>query len=252
MSITLSTIASGSSGNSNLIASGNTVIMSDCGISLKKALAGLSMLGINAPDALLISHSHTDHVKGAALIAKKFDIPIYMTAETKVECSFIPAEYINEISPDISFTFSGIKITPFSVSHDTASPVAFTFTDANDKASVITDTGTMTEEMFTHLKGSGSIIIESNHDEKMLAEGPYPYFLKKRISGNKGHMSNKLCASVCKALAESGTEKFLLAHLSEHNNTEEIARECTSALLSSSGIRYALEIAGKDSPTTLG
>ena len=250
MSITLSTIASGSSGNSNLIVSGNTVIMSDCGISLKKALSGLYELGITKPDALLISHSHSDHVKGAALIAKKFNIPIYLTEETKKECTAIPDDCTIIIRPGESFNISGVNILPFSVSHDTASPVAFSFSDNDDKASVITDTGIMTEEMFNHIKGSKSIIIESNHDEKMLYEGPYPYFLKKRIAGNKGHMSNTLCASVCKSLAESGTEKFLLAHLSEHNNTEELARECTTEVLSATGLKYILKIAKKDLPIT--
>jgi len=252
MSITLSTLTSGSSGNSNLIVSGNSVIMSDCGISLKKALTGLSALGIKAPDALLISHSHSDHIKGAALIAGKFDIPIYLTEETKRECPSIPEEYIKIIRPDEKFSILNFDIMPFTISHDTASPVAFTFSDENSKASVITDTGIMTNEMFSYLNGSDSIIIESNHDEKMLMEGSYPYFLKKRIAGNKGHMSNSLCASACKALAENGTKKFLLAHLSEHNNTEELARECTSALLDTLGINYKLKIAKKDAPITLG
>ena len=251
MSIVLSTVSSGSSGNSNIIASGNTVIMSDCGISLKKALAGLSTLGIKSPDALLVTHSHSDHIKGASLIAKKFDIPIYLTEETLKECSSIPKEYANIIHPGEVFNIKSIDILPFSVSHDTASPVAFTFTDKDSKASVITDTGIMTEDMFNNLKYSESIIIESNHDEKMLAEGPYPYFLKKRISGNKGHISNRVCASVCKALAESGTKKFLLAHLSEHNNTEELAMECTSASLSATCCNYTLKIAKKDVPITL-
>ena len=213
MSIRLATIASGSSGNSNLIISENTVIMSDCGISGKKFFSGLSELGLNAPDALLITHSHSDHTKGANIICKKFDIPVYMTKETYQECTFIPEEYVKFIVPDEEFTVSGIKIHPFSISHDTKSPVAYTFTKDGDKASVITDTGIFTNEMFSHIKGSESIIIESNHDEKMLMEGPYPYFLKKRIAGNKGHMSNSLCASVVSELLKNGTHNFMLAHL---------------------------------------
>ncbi len=251
MSITLSTIASGSSGNSNLIVSGNTVIMSDCGITLKKALAGLFEMGITAPDALLISHSHTDHTKGAALIAKKFDIPIYLTEETKNESPMIPEEFVKIIRPEERCDILGLSILPFSVSHDTSSPVAFTFTDNNEKAAVITDTGIMTDKMFSHIKGSKSIIIESNHDEKMLFEGPYPYFLKKRISGDKGHMSNKLCAAVCKELAENGTKNFLLAHLSEHNNTEELAFICADTALDKTGLNYNLKVAKKDIPICL-
>ncbi len=251
MNITLATISSGSSGNSNLIISDNTVIMSDCGISGKKALKGLSDLGLNHLDALLITHSHSDHVKGAYIIAKRFDIPIYLTRETKEECPFIPDEAVKIITPGKPFNIHNVDIKPFSVHHDTKAPVAFTFTSNGEKASVITDTGIMTDEMFSELEASKSIIIESNHDEDMLMKGPYPYFLKKRISGNKGHMSNRLCASVCKSLAESGTEKFMLAHLSEHNNTESLARGCTESLLSEAGFCFTLKIAQKDTPVIL-
>lgn len=251
MSLNLATIASGSSGNANLIISENTVIISDCGISGKKFFSGLDSLGIKAPDALLLTHSHTDHTKGVPLICKKLNIPVFTTRETYSECSFIPGEYVNFITPGEEFSVSDVKILPFSVSHDTKKPVAYTFHTESDKASVITDTGIFTEEMFDYIKGSKSVIIESNHDEKMLMEGPYPYFLKKRIAGNKGHMSNSLCASVCRALAESGTKNFLLAHLSEHNNTEELARECTKTALDEAGIDYVLRVAKKDAPQTL-
>ena len=251
MSITLATIASGSSGNSNLVISGNTVIMSDCGISGKKAISGLNELGLNIPDAILLTHSHQDHVKGVFTLAKKWDIPIYATEKTADECSFIPKEYIKAITPGNVFSVSGIDIKPFSVSHDTASPVAYTFTKSGYKAAIITDTGTVTEAIFSELKYSESIIIESNHDEKMLMEGPYPYFLKKRILSDKGHMSNTLCSKVCKALLENGTKNFMLAHLSEHNNTASLAEDCTKQILETVGISFTLKVAKKDEPSCL-
>ena len=172
MSIALATIASGSSGNCNIITSGNTVIMSDCGISGKKALAGLSSLCLHAPDAILISHSHTDHIKGAYTVAKKFDIPVYITNETLDECVSLPKEITVEISPEKAFSISDLTIKPFSVSHDTKLPLAYTFQTKTEKAAVITDTGIITEQMLAELRGSKSIIIESNHDEKMLMDGP--------------------------------------------------------------------------------
>ncbi len=251
MSFHLATIASGSSGNSNLIISENTLIMSDCGISGKKVFAGLNHLGLKAPDALLLTHSHSDHVKGAYILAKKFDIPIYATKETFRDCSFIPGEYMKEIVPGKSFNISGVSVMPFQVSHDTASSVAYTFSKDNTKVAVMTDTGVVTEEMYSHLKGAESIIIESNHDEKMLMEGPYPYFLKRRISGDKGHMSNNLCAAIAKRLLNDGTEHFMLAHLSEHNNTETLAFGASTEALSETGLSYTLKIAKKDEPSVL-
>ncbi|MDO5479156.1 MAG: MBL fold metallo-hydrolase [Clostridia bacterium] len=251
MSLTLATIASGSSGNANLIISENALIMSDCGISGKKVFSGLEALGLKSPDALLITHSHSDHTKGANIICKKYNIPVYMTKETYSECSFIPEEFVRFILPDEEFTISGIRIHPFSVSHDTKNPVAYTFSTTDDKASVVTDTGIFTSEMFSHIKGSKSIIIESNHDEKMLLEGPYPYFLKRRIAGDKGHMSNRLCASVASALLKNGTKNFMLSHISEHNNTEALAFSESDKTLSETGLPYTLRIAKKDVPTVL-
>ena len=251
MSIKLATIASGSNGNSSLVISGNTVLMSDCGISFKRVTEGLSSLGVSSPDALLVTHSHTDHVGGALAVAKKFDIPIYMTSGTKAECQSVPDEYIKEITPGVSFSIGEIDVTPFGISHDTSSPVAFTFLNENTKAAIMTDTGIVTDEMIESLKGAESIIIESNHDEKMLFNGTYPYFLKKRISGKFGHMSNELCATVCKHLAANGTKNFILSHLSEHNNTEELAFQCTDSLLKAANINYTLKVAKKNVPIFL-
>ncbi len=248
MSLSIGTIASGSSGNSSVILSGNTFIMTDCGISLKKALEGLSALGLFAPDALLITHPHSDHIKGAHLLAKKFDIPVYITEETKKDCVLIPDEQFVTIKSGESFYIKNILVTPFNTSHDTPSSLGFTFEAEGDKASILTDSGIVTEEMFSFIKGSKSIIIESNHDEAMLDNGPYPQFLKVRIKGKCGHLSNKACSEACKKLLLSGTENFLLAHLSEHNNKEELAFKENFEALSSLNIPFNLKIAKKSTP----
>lgn len=248
MSLSLFSIASGSKGNCYLIASGHTLLMSDCGISFKKAAEGLSALGFTRPDALLLTHSHTDHVRSAALIAKTYDIPVYLTAGTAGEVPSLSDLPLSYIAPGTPFTVGGITAEAFSVSHDTAEPVAYTYSDGGDKASVMTDTGIVTGEMEDKLRGSSSVIIESNHDEKMLKNGPYPPFLKARILGEYGHLENGCCARLCRLLSESGTSRFLLAHLSEHNNTPALARSATEAALSGA---YTLKIADSSTPLAL-
>ncbi len=248
MSFKIGTIASGSSGNSSIILSGNTFIMTDCGISLKKAMEGLSELGISQPDALLITHPHTDHIKGAHILAKKFDIPVYTTEETKKECILIPKEQFITVKEGESFYINDVSVTPFASSHDTPSSLGFTFTTSFSKVSILTDTGLVTEEMFSYLKGSEGVIIESNHDEEMLKNGPYPYFLKARIKSEKGHLSNLDCAKVCRELLLSGTKNFLLAHLSEHNNTEDLAFNSTFNTLRELNFPFNLKIAKKSTP----
>ena len=248
--IKLSTIASGSSGNSSIIASGNLHIMADCGISKKKALEGLYLLGISSLDAILLTHSHIDHIKSVEKLALEFDIPIFTSSETAKHFT-IDNSYINIVDDKKVFTLGDMKITPFSTMHDSVGSLGFTFKTNDDKASLLTDTGIVTEEMFSHLKGSTSIILESNYDEKMLEEGPYPYFLKERIKGQKGHLSNVYSAKISEKLLESGTKNFILAHLSDKNNDPDIAFNCTNDVLSKKGLSYTLKIAKRSALTTL-
>ncbi len=248
MSFKIGTIASGSSGNSAVILSGNTFIMSDCGISLKSTLYGINELGLKAPDALLITHPHSDHIKGAHLLAKKFDIPFYATEETIRDCPLLPREQFVPIKPGKSFHINDVWVTPFDTSHDTPSSLGFTFKDSSDKVSILTDSGEVSDFMLSFLSGSSKVIIESNHDEKMLALGHYPEFLKRRIKSKKGHLSNSDCAKVCRELLLKGTSGFLLAHLSEHNNTEELAFNSAFDTLSQLNTPFTLKIAKKSTP----
>lgn len=248
MSLFLGTIASGSSGNSSVISYKNTFIMADCGISLKKALEGISALGLSHPDALLITHPHSDHIKSAHTIAKKFDIPVYATEETKKDLTLIPDGQFITIKSGEPFYINDILVTPFDTSHDTASSLGFTFYADCHKASLLTDTGIVTDLMLSFMKGSKSVIIESNHDEEMLNNGPYPPFLKARIRGKKGHLSNRDSAKISRELLLTGTKNFLLAHLSEHNNKDELAFNETYASLSSLNIPFNLKVAKKSTP----
>lgn len=251
MKFNLSTLASGSSGNCNLVTFGNTNLMIDCGISLKSILNGLSTLGKPFPDALLITHSHGDHVKSLLPALKKFDVPVFITKPTRDELKTIPEDYANYIIPGISFCFNGIDIKPFQTYHDTSSPVGFTFSSGVDKVSVLTDTGRVDDAMYEEICFSSSVIIESNFDKEMLFSGPYPYFLKKRISGAYGHLENSLCADICSRLLADGTTAFLLAHLSDKNNTPDIAFQTTENKLCTQNKKYILKTASRYTPTVL-
>lgn len=250
MKLSLYSLSSSSSGNCYAVSDGETAILSDCGISLKRISSGLSELGITPPSALLISHAHSDHVKSAEAVIKKLQIPLYITKNALAESGLVPSGAVNIIEPEVPFSVGGITVTAFSVRHD-ASTVAFTFATDSDKASLITDTGIMTDGMLSHLKGSSSVIIEANHDVALLMNGSYPYFLKARIRGEHGHLSNDDCAKACLSLLNEGTTSFMLAHLSSQNNTPEAAFETVDALLSESGKKYTLKTALKNAPCAL-
>ena len=250
MKISLYSISSSSSGNCYAVSSGETAILSDCGISLKRIESGLSALGIGPVGALLISHAHSDHIKCAEAVMKKFGVPLYITEDTLRESGISFSGEVNIITPEVPFSVGNIKVTPFSVSHD-ASTVAFTFESESDKASLITDTGIMTDGMLSHLMGSSSVIIEANHDVSLLMSGSYPYFLKARIRGERGHLSNYDCAKACLSLLNEGTTSFMLAHLSGQNNTPEAAFGTVDAVLSGSGKKYTLKTALKNAPCAL-
>lgn len=253
MKISLYSISSSSSGNCYAVSNGETAILSDCGISLKRIESGLSELGIGPVGALLISHAHSDHIKCAEAVMKKFGVPLYITGDTLRESGLSFSGEVNVITPEVPFSVGNIKVTPFLVSHD-ASTVAFTFEselDKADKASLITDTGIMTDGMLSHIKGSSSVIIEANHDVSLLMSGSYPYFLKARIRGEHGHLSNDDCAKACLSLLNEGTTSFMLAHLSSQNNTPEAAFGTVDAVLSGSGKKYTLKTALKNVPCAL-
>lgn len=220
-------IISGSSGNCSYISDGTTKILVDCGLSGKKLTEALNSVyvPISELDAILITHEHSDHTKGLGVLSRKYHIPIYSTAGTLLSVSVgeIDDSLKNYIEADKDFEIGSIGIRPFSISHDAADPVGYCFYINNKKYSVATDMGILTKSVFDEIKGSDSIILESNHDVDMLQFGSYPYPLKRRILSNYGHLSNETAARAAVALAKSGTKHIMLGHLSRENNRPEIA-----------------------------
>ena len=235
----LHSLISGSSGNCSLFSANGTNILIDCGMSGKQLEEHLKKLNLSGKDldAILVTHEHIDHIKGIGVVSRRYDIPVFATEQTHLEMSGLGISDANKrvISPDRPFEVSGATLDAFSIPHDAVDPVGYRIYFGGEKYSVATDIGTMTNELFDSISGSHAVILEANHDIDMLINGPYPEHLKQRILGTFGHMSNELAAKTAVALANRGTKNIMLAHLSEENNTPQIAYDTVSAALIDAG-----------------
>lgn len=221
---------SGSSGNCYYINIDGNRILLDAGKSLKKIREALERLDENIEniDAILITHEHSDHIQGLKMLCKKHDINIYMTDKTKseIQClvDTINEENIVTFKAGDKFDIGCANIKSVKISHDAIDPVMYTFKDKNDnKIAVFTDVGEITDTILENIKGSKLAVIEANYEENLLRLSRYPSYLKKRIMGKYGHLSNEEAGFLAKELVKNGTKKILLGHLSRENNTEIIA-----------------------------
>ena len=221
---------SGSSGNCYYINIDGNRILLDAGKSLKKIREALEGLDENIEniDAILITHEHSDHIQGLKMLCKKHDINIYMTDKTKseIQClvDTINEENIVTFKAGDKFDIGCANIKSVKISHDAIDPVMYTFKDKNDnKISIFTDVGEITDTILENIKGSKLAVIEANYEENLLRLSRYPSYLKKRIMGKYGHLSNEEAGFLVKELVKNGTKKILLGHLSKENNTDIIA-----------------------------
>ena len=220
---------SGSSGNCTYIEYEKNGVLLDCGVSMKKIVAELERIGRYPENlkAVFVTHEHIDHILSVGAIARKFKVPVYATQGTWRAMSsgvgIIDKQQIKFVEEGKPVVVGKLNITPFSIPHDAAQPVAYFFQSDGRKLAVATDIGRMNERIFMSLSGSDAVIIEANHDIRMLEGGNYPYKLKQRIMGEYGHISNDEAAAVCARLAALGTKTFFLGHISEENNTPAIA-----------------------------
>ena len=218
------TIASGSKGNCTIVLCENTNIIIDMGISyltLKKSLEENSLSFENF-SGILVTHCHKDHTKGLASLVSKTNLPVYIP-ETMYDSlkEYVPYAKCNFI--DDEFEINDVKIELIHTSHDAPSSVGFIINHCEKSLVYVTDTGYINRKYLAKMVNKDAYIIESNHDEIMLMDGPYPRFLKERVISDKGHLSNKTTAKYLKKIIGSNTKNILLAHLSEKNNTEELA-----------------------------
>ena len=218
----LSVLSSGSKGNTTYIETNNCKILLDCGNSAKYILEKLSNLKVNPQeiDAIFITHVHSDHVKGLQVLVKKINPKVYMTKEMYPYLDYVTNyEFINSDS----ITLKDIKIEVIKTSHDTESSVGYIINNDNKSIVYLTDTGYINKKYYNILSNRNIYIFESNHDVEMLNNGSYPFELRKRILSDKGHLSNYDSAKYLSKFIGTNTEKIILAHLSEENNTEELA-----------------------------
>ena len=231
---------SGSSGNSIFISCKQTKILVDAGVSNKRICEALENIGENASElsAIFVTHEHSDHISGLRVLASKHNIPVF--ADSEVIDRMLETNIINDkvnIFPiESNMELDGCEILPFELSHDSVSCHGYRFNLSSGRSvGVCTDTGYVTEAAKSTLSGCDLVFLESNHEITMLQNGPYPYPLKKRILSEYGHLSNSASSEFAKALAESGTTRFVLAHLSRENNIPDIARQTAISSLSGAG-----------------
>lgn len=235
MGLKFCSFASGSSGNCYLIKSDKTAILVDAGISAKKILNGLSETGTGKVDAILITHEHSDHVRSLATLTKKItEMKAFANHGTWAAINQnIDVEKKNILFNGEAFHIGDIRVNSFCVCHDAADPVGYSFFKDDKQISIVTDTGCIDEELYDEIKGADILVLEANHDVDMLKIGNYPWFLKQRILGDSGHLSNETAAKILvKLLSEKEKKrKIFLAHLSRENNFPEMAYQTVKNIL---------------------
>ncbi|MFA4953451.1 MAG: MBL fold metallo-hydrolase [Candidatus Pacearchaeota archaeon] len=226
-------LSSGSCGNCFYVSEGDNAVLIDAGISCKQILSRLDNLGENSKKikGIFLSHEHIDHIKGVDVLARTLQVPIFATSGTlKSEIICTQENLLNNIKNDETIKLGKMEISAFSKSHDASQPVSFQIRNGKT-ISIITDIGHACKNVQEAVQDSDFLVMESNHDIKMLENGPYPHFLKKRILGDKGHLSN-LHSSLCVLeYSSSKLKNLMLAHLSEKNNTSKLALSCFRNLL---------------------
>ena len=229
----LCSIASGSSGNCIYVGSEHTHLLIDTGISKKKIEEGLCEIGLSGEmiDGILITHEHVDHIQGLGVFSRKYHIPIYASYGTIrgiKECKnlgCISEELLHVITVESSFTIGDLTVKAFSISHDANEPTGYRVEQGGQAVAVATDLGRYDETIISKLQGLDMVVLEANHDVHMVEVGPYPYPLKQRVLGDRGHLSNELCGRLLCEILHDGLKHIVLGHLSKENNYPELAYE---------------------------
>lgn len=243
------TFASGSTGNCCLVSDGGVNVLIDAGISARRIVQGLGVLGLAPQDVcgVLITHEHSDHISGLPVLVKRTGMRIFAPSElgevlkrVKPELS----ESIDYIPPDGGLCVGDVRITAFPTLHDASASFGYRI-EGSEVFAFATDTGHISDELLEGLQGADTVVIEANHDKVMLKNGPYPPFLKQRVLSKHGHLSNDDCAKLACLLADGGTRQIILGHLSQQNNTPEAAETAVSEALSGRNVKIYTAPANK-------
>ena len=253
-------IASGSSGNCIYVGSDHTHLLVDTGISRKRIEEGLKKLEIKGEeiDGVLITHEHSDHIQGLGVLSRKYELPIYATKATiegisgSTSLGKMPDGLFHTIRADEPFRLGDIEVKPFAISHDACEPTGYRFECGGRSAAVATDLGKYDEYTVSNLTGLDAVLLEANHDIHMLEVGGYPYYLKQRILGDKGHLSNELSGRLLCDILHDNLKHIILGHLSKENNYARLAYETVKLEVTLGDNDYKGEdldmfVAGRDS-----
>lgn len=229
----LCSIASGSSGNCIYVGDEHTHLLVDAGISKKRVEQGLCELDVKGEElnGILVTHEHIDHIQGLGVFCRKYEVPIYATKGTIEgikKCNSLgklPEGILHEVQIDEKFTLGSLDILPFAISHDANEPSGYRIEDGINAMAVATDLGTYDDYIVKHLKNLNAVVLEANHDIHMLEVGPYPYPLKRRVMGDKGHLSNESSGRLLCDILHDKLQSVILGHLSKENNYEQLAYE---------------------------
>jgi phosphoribosyl 1,2-cyclic phosphodiesterase len=244
-------LASGSSGNSSLVATSRTRLLIDAGLGIRDLIQRLASTGecLDTIDAILITHEHSDHIAGLCRLLRKAGrrIPVFITHRTAPVIDWENCEpALEHFQAGSCFTIGDIAIESFTIPHDAVDPVGYTFRSEGVKIGIATDLGYIPDSIKYHLRSTDVLLLESNHDIEMLKVGPYPWSVKQRVMGRNGHLSNDVVSEYLASDFASSTVALILGHLSEHNNHPELVRMSAVMALERRGLSPRLVIAEQD------
>ncbi len=244
-------LGSGSRGNALLVEAGGVRLLVDCGFAVRETERRLALLGVAPGDlsAILVTHEHSDHIRGVAALARRHGIPVWATPGTWGRQSASAVEQLHLISGlGPGFQVAGIWVEPFPIPHDAREPCHFVLESGGRRLGLLTDSGCVTPHIRDRLRECDALMLECNHDSEMLRRGPYPPFLRARVAGDFGHLGNHQAAELVSSMPCRRLSSLLLAHLSDKNNRPELARQALLAVDASLADRLTLAEADSPSP----
>jgi len=251
-SVHASILGSGSRGNCAVVWSGDDAVLVDCGLSPRVVARRLRQVGValESVRGILITHEHGDHVGGAPLLARQLGIPVHLTAAARRMSRFEDGTAIDIVSPGRRFAVGRLEVEPFRVPHDTVDTLGFVVGSGPHRIGFATDMGSLRRGVIDRLRSCRAVLLEFNHDEHLLWAGDYPDFLKERVAGDRGHLSNRQGAELLAALGGSRVEHVVLGHLSEQNNEPALALQAArQGLQATPGFRPTIAVAAQDRAT---
>lgn len=231
--IRFASLGSGSHGNAHVVSVDKTTVLVDCGFSIKETESRLQRLGLEAAQlsAVLVTHEHGDHIQGVDRLARKYRLPVWLTPGTWRKGRLSDSLDVQLFNAHENFAIRDLQVQPFPVPHDAAEPAQFVFSDGQRRLGLLTDTGCTTPHIERTLQACDALMLEYNHDSKMLANGPYHYRLKQRVGGQLGHLSNQQADELLQSLLSDKLQHLVAMHLSEKNNHPDLVRQSISTCI---------------------